>query len=240
MLTLREEELTLAQLRGSYGKASRFSDASVSLRKLFAKNGPFLEARITADLALEDDLPRLLTALTPDHSTAFSQLLSHPQGRALAQFQVRQTGARDAPLYNGSVTFQRASAQLLPWKLDVKDLNGRVQVEVNSLSFDALSFFVGQAELKTRGKVRDFLSPQRSADLQVAFTAVRDYDLASFLPAGKVLPQGGFVNGDLRITLSSLIEQPKLEGRIAFSGIRLDLVDFLHPFEVVDGENESS
>jgi hypothetical protein len=234
--TLRGEELTLKQLSGSYGNASQLTDASVSMRKLLAKDGPLLDARLTADVDLGDELLRLLTALTPANSTAVSRILSAPQGRALAQFRVQQVGARSAPIYNGSVLFQRASAQILPWKLDIKDLNGQVQVDANSLSSEALTFLLGQAKLRAQGKIDDFLSPRRTGELQLAFTAVRDYDVAPVLPAGKVLPQGGLLSGDLKVVLSSSTTTPQLEGQLSLSRIRLDLLDFLHPFEVVDGE----
>lgn len=235
-LTFHDEELTLKQLSGSYGKASQLTDANVSLRKLLAKEGPFLDAYLTADLDLGDDLLRLLTALTPENSAPFSQILSSPQGRALAQFRVQQTGTRSAPIYNGSLLLQRASAQVLPWKLEVKELNGQVRLDANSLSSEALTFSVGQAKLKAQGKVDDFLSPRRTGELQFAFQAVRDYDVAPFLPAGKVLSQGGLLSGEVKVLLSSSTTTPQLEGQMTLSRVRLDLLDFLHPFEVVDGE----
>jgi hypothetical protein len=235
-LTFHDEELTLEQLGGSYGKASRLTAASVSLRKSLTKEGPFLDAHLTADLDLGDELLRLLTALTPANSAAFSHILSPPQGRALAQFRVQQAGRRSDPIYSGSVLFQHAGAQILPWKLEVKDLNGQVRIDANSLSSDALTFSVGQAKLKAQGKIDDFLSPRRTGDLHFAFQAVQDYDVASFLPTGKVLPQGGLLNGEVKVLLSSSAATPQLEGQISLSRIRLDLLDFLHPFEVVDGE----
>jgi hypothetical protein len=235
-LTFHDEELALKQLSGSYGNASQLTDASVSVRKLLAKDGPLLDARLTADVDLGDELLRLMTALTPANSTAFSQVLSSPQGRARAQFRVQQAGARSAPIYNGSVLFQHASAQVLPWKLEIQELNGQVQVDANSVSSEALTFLVGQAQLKAQGKIDDFLSPRRTGELQLAFTAVRDHDVAPFLPAGKVLPQGGLLSGDLKVVLSPATTAPQLEGQMTLSRIRLDLLDFLHPFEVVDGE----
>ncbi|MGE0679926.1 MAG: AsmA-like C-terminal domain-containing protein [Candidatus Binatia bacterium] len=235
-LTFHDDELTLEQLSGSYGKASQLIDARVSLRKLLAKEGPLLTAHLTADLDLGDDLLRLLTALTPPYSTAVSRILSSPHGRALAQFHIQQAGARSAPVYNGSVLFQHVGAQVLPWRLEFKDLNGQVQIDANTLSSDALTFSVGEAKIKAQGKVDDFLAPRRSGDLQFAFQDVRDYDLAPFLPTGKMLPQGGLVNGDLKVTLSASTATPQLTGRMSLSRIRLDLLDFLHPFEVVEGE----
>lgn len=235
-LTLHGEELTLKHLNGSYGQASRLTDASVSVRKLLANGGPLLDAHLTADLDLGDELIRLLTAFAPVNSPTFSQVLSSPQGRALVQFRVQQAGARSAPLYQGSILFQHVSAQVPPWKLEVKDLNGQLQVDANSLFSDALTFSVGQAKLRAHGKVNDFLSSRRTGELQLAFAAVRDYDAAPFLPAGKVLPQGGLLSGDVKVLLSSSMATPQLEGRMTLSRIRLDLLDFIHPFEIVDGE----
>lgn len=236
VLTLHDEELTLTGLSGSYGGASQLTDANVSLRKLLAKEGPLFDAHLTADLDLENDLLRLVTALAPTYTAEVSQNLLSPHGRARAQFRIQQTGTRNAPVYNGSLLFQQAGAQVLPWKLTVKELNGQVLIDANSVSSEALTFAVGQAQLKAQGRVDDFLSSRRTGEIQFTFQAVRDYDLTPFLPARKILPQGGLLNGDLKVTFSSAAMSPQLTGRMTLSRIRLALLDFLHPFEVTDGE----
>lgn len=236
VLTFNAEEMTLKQLNGSYGKASRLTDATVFLRRLLAKEGPLLDAHLTADLDLEDGLLRLLTALTPASSANFSRILSSPQGRALAQLRVQQAGRRSDPIYNGSVLLQHAGVRVLPWKLGIKDLTGQVQIETNSLSSEALTFSVGQAKLQAQGQINNFLSPERTGNLQIAFTNVSDYDVVSLLPTGKVLPQGGLLNGEVKVRLSSSTATPHIEGQMSLTRIRVDLLDFLHPLEIVDGE----
>jgi hypothetical protein len=107
-LSLRDDDLLATKLRGVYGNASQFSDASVSLKKLSAKNGPVLDASIHADVDLGDDLIRLLTALTPTSAESFSQVLTQQQGRATTRFRVQRAGAHGKLTYGGVITLQQA------------------------------------------------------------------------------------------------------------------------------------
>ena len=235
-LTFQGDNLNLTRLSGSYGNTSQLIDASVSLQNLLTKDGPKLDARMTADIDLGDDLLRLITALSPSGAGDFSQVLSQSEGRALAQLRVRRAKTRSVPVYNGSVTLQKVRTQVLPWHLGVEELNGRVDIDGNILSSEALAFKVGQSSFKAQGQVRDFLSSQRSADLRLTFNAMRDYDLTPFLPPGKMIPQGGLLEGDVNVTFPSFDETPQLTGRLGLAQVRFDLLDFLQPFEITTGE----
>jgi hypothetical protein len=111
-----------------------------------------------------------------------------------------------------------------------------LQLDGDILSSQALTFKIGQSQFKAQGTVRDFLSARRSTDLLLAFSDVRDHDVISFFPSGKVLPQGGTLSGHLKMIFPSGGEATDIAGQITLKHIRLDLVDFLHPFEVVEGE----
>jgi hypothetical protein len=233
-LELSEETLLLSGLNGMYGQNSQFADAQVSFLKLTGKNGPKLEAQITTDLDLADDLPRLLTALTS--TSPLSRVVVQPQGRATGRFHVVQASRKDEPKYDGVIILHQAGGQILPWKLRLEEVEGTLQINENLLSSQALTFKIGQSQFKAQGVVHNFLSARRSADLTLTFNEVRDYDVASFFPSGKVLPQEGSLNGRLTGSIAAGGEITNVAGQIALKRIHLDLVDFLHPFEVVDGE----
>ncbi len=235
-LTLRDEELAATKLRGAYGKASQFTDASISLKKLTSKNGPTLDATMSAEVDLQDDLSHLLTALTPAQTEAFSQAIAQPQGRATARFRVQRAGTHGKVGYSGALTLEQASARVLPWQLNLSDVSGAFQFDADTVTTTNATFRVGQSWLTVQGNVKDYLSPTRSAELQLAFNDLRDYDIAPFVPPGKMIPQGGSLAGRLKVTMPPNERLPRLDGQLAFSRVRLDLVDFLHSFEVTEGE----
>ncbi|HXG22586.1 MAG TPA: AsmA-like C-terminal domain-containing protein [Methylomirabilota bacterium] len=235
-LTFHDEELTAVNLSGGYGKGSQFREAAVSLRNLFAKSGPAIAARIVAEVDLADGLFRLLTALTPAGSSGLSQTLTQPRGRALARFHVQRASGQSEPGYEGVVTLQDAGVRLAPWTLELNSINGELQLNANVLSTSALTFKVGESWAKAQGTIQDFLSPQRRVEAQLAFTDVRDHDVAFLFPTGKVLPQGGSLNGRLKVLTPAGGGAPEIDGQVSFTRVRLDLVDFLHPLEVIAGE----
>jgi uncharacterized protein YhdP len=235
-VTVRDDNLSAANLSGGYGKTSQFSDGKVLFRRLSAKDGPMLEAQVAANLNLEDDLAQLLAAMMPRGFPSLSQFLVHPQGKAVARVRMQRAGEKSEPKFDGSVTLQHVGGQLVPWKLSVEEVNGDIQLNADALSTEALTLRVGRSRLKVQGAVHDVLSARRSADLKLAFNEVRDHDLAPFFPPRKVLPHDGFLSGQLRLILPTNGAAPDIAGHIAFNHIRLDLLDFLHPFEVEDGE----
>ncbi len=235
-LKLQDENLVVAKLHGDYGKASQFSDASISLKKLSAKTGPILDAAITADVDLGDEVFRLLTALTPINVASFSQIVVPPQGRALTHFHVQRAGSRGKLAYDGVLTLQQASIQVLPWRLNLDEVSGSLQLDTDAVTTNDLTFKVGQSSITAQGTVKDYLSPRRSAELQLAFSDVRDYDIAPFLPSGRMLPQGGSLAGRLKVAFTPDEETPRVDGQLSFSHVHFDLVDFLQPFEVSEGE----
>lgn len=235
-LEFSEDSLFVSSLSGVYGTNSQFADARVSFGKLSGKNGPTLDAQIAADLNLTDDLPQLLTALTPTSSAAVSQFIAQPQGRAVVRFHVLQASRKDEPKYDGTIILQQAGGQILPWKMRLEEVNGTLQINEDVLSSSALTLKIGQSQLTAQGTVQDFLSARRSVDIALTFNDVRDYDIAPFLSVGKVLPQGGSLNGHLKMRTVVGNEAADMVGQITLNHIRLDPVDFLHPFEVIEGE----
>jgi hypothetical protein len=235
-VTLRDEELTATKLRGSYGKASQLTDASFTLKKLTAKSGPTLDAAINAEVDLRDDLFRLLTALTPPQAESLSQLIGQPQGRAAVQFRVQRAGTRGKVGYSGDINLQQASGHVLPWKLDLDEVSGALQFDADIVKLNNVAGRVGQSWVTVQGSIKDYTAPARTIELQLASTEIHPSDVAPFLPAGKLLPQSGALAGQLKVVLSPNEHMPRLDGRLTFSRVHLDLVDFLRSFEVVDGE----
>lgn len=235
-INLSEDTFSLSELSGEYGSNSQFSDARVSFGKLSGKNGPTLEGQISASLSLSDDLLQLLTALTPTRSAVVAPFIAEPQGRAVVQFHVLRESRKSEPQYHGSITLQQVGGLLLPWNLKLDEMSGALQLRENALSFSALAFKIGQSQLNAQGLVREIFSARRSADLTLAFTEVRDHDVAPFLPLGKVLPQNGSLDGQLKMTVAAGGELSDVAGQLLLKRIRLDLVDFLHPFDIIDGE----
>jgi hypothetical protein len=90
--------------------------------------------------------------------------------------------------------------------------------------------------MNMQGSVRDYLASQPKPDLHLTFTAVRDQDLVPFIPPGKLLPQNGTLSGQIDVTLLPQGERVQVDGRVTLHRIRLDLLDFLQPLEVLDGE----
>lgn len=235
-LTFRDDELSAAQLSGAYGTSSTFTESSIMLRKFSAKGGPEIDARVVTEVALEDDLFRVLTTFTPMAADSFSQTIAQPQGRAAARLRLQRSAPRNDLVYEGVVTLQQAGMRVVPWRLELAEVNGSFQVKTDAVSTEAVTFKIGQSKGEARGSVRDFLSARRSADLQIAFSDARDFDIAPLLPTGKMQPQGGTLSGHLKLTLPTTGEGSDLNGEIALKRIRLDLLDFLHPLEVVEGE----
>lgn len=234
--TLQDETLTAAQLSGKYGRSSQFSEASVLLRKLLAKGGPVLDARMSAEVDLQDDLPQLLTALTRPGSAGFSETITQPRGRARVRVRVQHAGGKSEPVYDGLISFQQAGFHLPSLKLEVNDLSGDVKADGKIAETEAMTFRVGQSWLTARGKIQDFFSARRSADFYFTFNELADRDVAPFLPSGKVFPQGGTASGALKVSLAAGSWTPMLDGRFTLQRVRIDMVDFLHPAEVIAGE----
>ncbi len=235
-VTLRNSELTIAGVAGTYGAKSQITEVTGTLKNFLTGQGPKLALRLAADLDLEEWGDQMLTAYAEALPVGFSQYLSQPRGRALVRLGLQTSGARGALNYEGEATFQQAAFHAPQWNVDITDVNGKVQVSKTALTTDALSFRIGESRLNVQGGVRDYLASQPKPDLRLAFTAVRDQDLAPFLPQGKLLPQGGSLSGQVGVALPAQGEGIQLNGRVALNRIRLDLVDFLQPLEVVDGE----
>lgn len=233
---LHDEELTASQLSGKYGRSSQFSDASVSLRKFLAKGGPVIDARMSADVDLQDDLPQLLTALTPLGSAGFSEMVTQSRGRARARVRVQRANSKTEPVYDGVISLQQVGFQLPALQLEVNDLSGDVKANGKTVETEAVTFRVGQSWLTAQGKVQDFLSARRSADFYLTFNELSDRDVAPFLLSGKVLPQGGSASGALKVSLPAGSRNPMIDGRLTLQRVRIDMVDFLHPAEVIAGE----
>jgi hypothetical protein len=234
-VSLRNGELTASGITGTYGARSQITDIAGTLKNLLASQGPTLDLRVAADLDLEEWGAQALTAYADAITPSFSQYLTQPRGRALVRLGLQASGSR-APSYNGEVTLQQAGFHAPPWNLDVADLGGKVQLTKTTLMTDALTFRIGESWINVQGSVHDYLASRPKPDLRLAFTTVRDQDLVPFLPSGKLLPQNGTVSGQIGVTFPPQGEGTQVDGRVTLRRIRLDLVDFLQPLEVMDGE----
>ena len=235
-ISLRDEELTASKIAGTYGTKSQITEGAGTLRRLFASDGPALDLRLVADLDLEEGVGSFLAAHSETELASFSQHLTQPRGRALVRLGLQAPRLRQALNYDGEVAFQQAGFHVSAWNLDVTDLSGSVRLNKEALTTDALTLKVGQSWLKVKGSVHDYLASQRSADLHLAFTAVRDQDLAPFLPQGLLLPQGGALSGQVGVVLPAQGGEVQTNGRVVLSQITLALLSFLQPIEVVNGE----
>ena len=235
-VTLRNGELTVSGITGTYGARSQITDTAGTLKNLLASQGPTLDLRLAADLDLEEWGDQVLTAHAEALPIGFSQYLTQPRGRAFVRLGLQTSGARGALNYDGEATFQQAAFHAPQWNVDITDVNGKVQVTKTALTTDALTFRIGESRLNVQGSLRDYLASQPKPDVRLSFTAVRDQDLVSFLPQGQLLPQGGSMSGQVGVALPPQGEGIQVNGRVALNRIRLDLVDFLQPLEVVDGE----
>jgi hypothetical protein len=235
-VTLRNGELTVSGITGTYGARSQITDTAGTLKNLLASQGPTLDLRVAADLDLEEWGAQVLTAHAEALPIGFSQYLTQPRGRAFVRLGLQTSGARGALNYDGEATFHQAAFHAPQWNVDITDVNGKVQVTKTALTTDALTFRIGESRLNVQGGVRDYLASQPKPDVRLSFTAVRDQDLVPFLPQGQLLPQGGTMSGQVGVALPPQGEGIQVNGRVALNRIRLDLVDFLQPLEVVDGE----
>ncbi|HJY84325.1 MAG TPA: AsmA-like C-terminal domain-containing protein [Candidatus Binatia bacterium] len=234
-VTLRNGELMASGIAGTYGAKSQITDITGTLKNLLAGQGPSLDFRVAADLDLEEWGAQALTAYADTIPPSFSQYLTQPRGRALVRLELQASGSR-APSYSGEVTLQQAGFHAPQWNFDVSDLGGKVQLTKTILTTDDLTFRLGESWLNVRGSVRDYLASHPQPDLRLAFTAVRDHDLVSFIPPGQLLPQNGTVSGQISVTVPQQGGRTQVDGRVTLRRIRLDLVDFLQPLEVMDGE----
>ncbi len=234
-VTLRNGELTASGITGTYGAGSQITDIAGTLKNLLAGQGPTLDLRVAADLDLEEWGAQVLTAYADTIPPNFSQYLTQPRGRALVRLGLQASGSR-APSYNGEVTLQHAGFHAPQWNLDVADLGGKVQLTKTSLTTDALTFRIGESWMNVQGSVRDYLASHPKPDLRLAFPAVRDHDLVPFMPPGKLLPQNGTMSGQIGISLPQQGEGVQIDGQVTLRRIRLALVDFLQPLEVMEGE----
>jgi hypothetical protein len=235
-LTLRNEELVASGIAGTYGAKSQITDATGTLKHLFASRGPVLDARLVADLDLEEGVGHFLASPAGAALASVSQHLTQPRGRALVQVGLQASGPQGVLSYEGEVALQQAEFHLPQWNVDVTDLSGSMRLDKEALASDALTLKVGESWLQVQGNVRGYRAPQRSADLRLAFTAARDYDLAPFLPPGLLLPQGGTLSGQVGVTLPAQGGAMQTEGKVTLSRIRLEPLSFLQPIEMVDGE----
>ena len=235
-VTLRNSELTITGVAGTCGAKSQITEVTGTLKNFLAGQGPKLALRLAADLDLEEWSDQVLTAHAEALPIDFSQYLTQPRGRVFVRLGLQTSGARGALNYDGEATFQQAAFHAPQWNVDITDMNGKVQVTKTALTTDALTFRIGESRLNVQGSLRDYLASQPKPDLRLAFTAVRDQDLVPFLPPGKLLPQGGTMSGQVGVALPPQGEGIQVNGRVALNRIRLELVDFLQPLEVVDGE----
>jgi hypothetical protein len=235
-ITLRNEELVATGVAGSYGTKSQITDATATLKRFFADNGPVFDVRMVASIDLEEGVSYFLTNPSGTSSEARSRYLTQPRGRALVRLGLQTSGLRGALSYEGEVMFQHAGFHLPAWNVDVADLSGSIRLNTETLATDALTLKVGASRLEANGRVSDYLTARRSANLRLTFAAARDQDVVPFLPQGLVLPQGGTLNGQVTITLPPSGGESQTNGQVALSRIRLEPLSFLRPIEVRDGE----
>jgi hypothetical protein len=235
-VALRNSELTITGVAGTYGAKSQITEVTGTLKSFLSGQGPKLALRLGADLDLEEWGDRVLTAHAEALPVGFSQYLTQPRGRAFVRLGLQTAGGRGTFNYDGEATFQQAAFHIPQWNVDITDVKGKVQVSKTALTTDTLRFRIGESQVNVQGGVRDYLASQPKPDVRLSFTAVRDQDLAPLLPSGKLLPQGGTLSGQVGVTLPAQGEDLQVNGRVTLNRIRLDLVDFLQPLEVVDGE----
>ncbi|MBI3795707.1 MAG: hypothetical protein HY268_01895, partial [Deltaproteobacteria bacterium] len=234
-VTLRNGELTTSGITGTCGARSQITEVTGTVKNLLASRGPTLDLRVAADLDLEEWGVQALTSDPELLPSSFAQYFTQPQGRALVRLGLQASATR-ALSYNGEVTFQQAGFHLPQWNLDITGLGGQVQLTKAALLTDALTFHFGQSSMNVQGSVRDYLTSRPKPDLQLTFAAVHDQDLLPFLPPGKLLPQNGLVSGQIGVTFPSPGEKVQVDGQVSLHRVRLDLVDFLQPLEVIEGE----
>ncbi|HEV8715864.1 MAG TPA: AsmA-like C-terminal region-containing protein [Candidatus Binatia bacterium] len=234
-VTLRNSELIISGVAGTYGPRSQITNTTGTLKNLLASQGPTLDLRLAADLDLEEWGAQALTAYADTLPPSFAHYVTRPHGRALVRLGLQASGAQVLS-YAGEVTFQQAGFHAPQWNLDVTDLGGKVQLTKAALTTDTATFRIGESWVKVQGSVRDYLTSRPKPDLHFTFTAVRDHDLVPLIPPGKLLPQNGTVSGQVGVTLPPPGEKLQIDGRVTLRRIRLDLLDFLQPLEVTEGE----
>ncbi len=234
-ITLRNGEVAANGIAGTWGARSQITEATGIFKNLLASQGPTLDLRVVADVDLEEWTAQALTTYADTLPPGFSQYFAQPQGRALMQLGLQASGAR-ALNYSGEVTFQQAGFHVPQWNLNITDVGGQVKLTRGAVITDALTFRFGESSVRMQGGVRDYLTSRPKPDLHLTFAAVRDQDLVPFIPSGKLLPQNGHVSGQIGVTFPPQGEEVQVDGRVALHRIRLDLLDFLQPLDVIDGE----
>lgn len=163
-----------------------------------------------------------------------SHFVTNPQGHAAVRLKIR-TGEGADTLCDGSITLQHVALQVPRWNLLVADLSGQLQLEKDVLSTDGLTFLLGTAALRAQGSLRNYLTFQRTGEVQLSFTDVADVDVSVLLPPNLIHPQGGTLGG--RVDLIRVENgEWRTKGEVTLNRIQLDpLPKTLRPLTVEEG-----
>ena len=231
---LRDSTFTADALRFQVGQSAIHIQGSIT-DALSAQRSADL--RVEAVVDLEEGLTPLLAVLPDTELTGLTELaqhVRHPYGRAQVQLQLQ--GKPVSLMYNGEVRFEQVAFHLPRWHMDVSGLAGTVQLDPARLATDGLLVQIGESSFQVHGRVHDYRSPRRSAELHVAVLKASDRDVVQFLPPGKMLARGGSLTGHVDASLKADSQQLDTTGELRLNQIVLDLVSFLQPLEVLDGQ----
>ena len=231
IVRLRDGTLSADALRFQIGQSSIGIQGSIA-DALSAQRRADLH--VEAEVDLGGGLVPLLAVLPGGEQAELLKQVEQPHGRV--QVSLRLQGQPADLTYDGQVRFQQVAFLLPTWGANISGLAGTVRFDPITLKTNALLLQIGESSFQVRGEGRNYLSPQRNAELHLAVLKAYDRDIVAFFPPGKLLARGGSLTGHIDVSLPADRRKLQTAGELTVNSIALSPVSFLQPLEVLQGQ----